>query len=138
MTDRVIIKGWRGREEEFRAELRDRLWTDAEVVSLRYDDQRGFRGPALRFDVELQEQVKRERYRAEWQRRKDDPAYRERQRMAHAAWRQKNREHVRAYAAAQAKAHPEVGRAKQARARARNPHRSAIYMQLMRLAGVDW
>lgn len=136
MTDRVIVKGWRGRQEDFRAELRTRLWTDCEVVGLKYDDAFGYGGVVLRFDEVTSDELRRLRYQAEWQRRKDDLAYRERQAEWHAAWRAANREHLRAVNSAWQKEHPESHRARSARQRAKHPHRSAIYMQLMRLAGL--
>lgn len=135
MTDRVIVKGWRGRQEEFRAELRTRLWTDAEVVGLKYDDAFEYGGVALQFDQATRDQLRQLSYQAEWQRRRLDEAYRIKQRAWHAAWREANREHVREYQRARPVDH-QAQATRQAKSRSKHPHRSAIYMQLMRLAGL--
>lgn len=137
MTDRVIVKGWRGRQEEFRAELRDRLWTEAEVVGLKYDDAFEYGGVVMKFDQATRDQLKRLGYQAEWQRRKDDPVYLAKQRKAHTAWRHAdpaNQAKCNASASAWQKANPDKVNAKAARYRASRGLQLAIYNQLLRLS----
>lgn len=117
MTDRVIVKGWRGRLEGFRADLRTRLWTDSELVGLKYDDAFEFGGVSMRRLVD------------------DDK--RERQTKAHAAWRQadpSNQAKANASSAAWQKANPDKARAKAARYRESRREQLAIYNQLLRLS----
>jgi len=136
MTDRVIVKGWRARQEEARAELRDRLWTSSEVVGVRYDDQLQYQGVSMALNPVIQHELRRLSYKAQWQKRKDDPVYRQQQKEWHARWRVLNREKLASWNKSYSTKHLETGRSKSARYKAKNPHQSAIYMQLVRLAGL--
>jgi len=136
MTDRVIVKGWRARQEEARVELRDRLWTTAEVVGIRHDDQYQYQGVSIAFDPAIQHELRQLRNKARWQKNKDDPLYLEQQKEGHIKWRSLNKEKLSEWNKRYSQAHPESGRARTARYKAKNPHQNAIYMQLLRLSGL--